>query len=78
MEQKLLNLKCYLFQRMDSFNCFIPPQIASVLGATRLLALTKPSGGILPIVVGETFYQLTSHVLCLQFYDAFATHFSLH
>jgi hypothetical protein len=34
----------------------IPPQIAHVLGATCLLAITKLLGGIRPIVVGETLY----------------------
>jgi hypothetical protein len=34
----------------------IPPQIAHVLGTTHLLAMTKPSGGVHPIVAGETLY----------------------
>jgi hypothetical protein len=37
-----------------------------------------PVGGVHPIVVGETSYQFTSRALCLHFWDAFATHFSLH
>jgi len=37
--------------------------------------MTKPLGGVHPIVVVEMLYQLTSHVLCLQFCDAFATQF---
>ncbi len=53
----------------------IPPQIAFVLGTTRLLTMTKPSGEVCPIVVGETLYRLTSYVLCFQFCEAFATHF---
>jgi hypothetical protein len=40
--------------------------------------MTKPLSGIHPIATRETFYQLTSHVLCLQFYDTFATHLSLY
>jgi hypothetical protein len=28
--------------------------------------------------MGETLYQLTSHTLCLQIYETFATHFSPH
>jgi len=34
----------------------IPPQIANVLGTAHLLAMTKPSNGIHPIVMGETLY----------------------
>ncbi len=30
------------------------------------------------VVVGEMLYRLTSHTLCLQFCDVFATHFSPH
>jgi len=38
--------------------------------------MTKLLSGIRPIKMGETLYQLTNHALCLQFHDAFATHFS--
>jgi hypothetical protein len=34
----------------------IPPQIAWVLGLARLLAMTKPLGGINLIAMGETLY----------------------
>ncbi len=34
----------------------IPRQIACVLSATRLLAMTKPLNGINPIIVGKTLY----------------------
>jgi hypothetical protein len=40
--------------------------------------MTKPLGGIHPIVMEETLYRLTSYVLCLPFHEAFATHFSPH
>jgi hypothetical protein len=40
--------------------------------------MTKPSSGVHPIVMREPLYQFTSHILCFQFYDAFATHFFLH
>jgi hypothetical protein len=56
----------------------IPPQIACVFWTAYLLAVTKLSGGIHLIVVGETLYRFTSRVLCLQFRDAFITHFSSH
>jgi hypothetical protein len=39
--------------------------------------MTKPLGGICPIIVGEILYQFTSCVLCLQFHDAFVTYFFL-
>jgi hypothetical protein len=56
----------------------IPPQIAHVLGAAHFLAMTKHLGGVHPIAVGKTLYWLTSHALCLQFYDAFLRHLSPH
>jgi hypothetical protein len=40
--------------------------------------MTKPSSEVCPIVVGETLYQLTSRVLCLQLHKTFVTHFSPH
>jgi hypothetical protein len=51
--------------------------IVDILGAARFLTMTKPLNGVRPIVVGENLYKLISHNLCLQFHDAFATHFSL-
>ncbi len=73
---------------MDCFSCFnfifhiaeghILPQIAHVLEMARLLAMTKPLGGIHPIAVGEPLYRFTSRALCLQFCEAFVTHFSPH
>jgi hypothetical protein len=33
----------------------IPPQIARILGVARLLAMTKPLGGVRPIVMGEKY-----------------------
>jgi hypothetical protein len=54
-----------MIQRMDSLSYFnfvshiakghIPPQFAHVLGAAHFLAMTKPSGIIHPIVVGEDY-----------------------
>jgi hypothetical protein len=44
----------------------------------RLLGMTKPLSGVCPIIVGETLYRFTSYVLCLQFHEAFTTHFSPH
>jgi hypothetical protein len=43
-----------------------------------LFTMTKSLSGVCSIVVGEALYQLTSHVLCLQFCETFATHFSPH
>jgi hypothetical protein len=37
--------------------------------------MTKPLGGVHHITMGETLYRFTSHFLCLQFRDAFVTHF---
>jgi hypothetical protein len=43
----------------------VPPQIALVFGIACPLAMTKLLGGVHPITIGETLYQLTSHALCL-------------
>jgi hypothetical protein len=43
----------------------IPPQIACVLGVACFLTMTKHSSEVHPIIVGETLYQLISHILCL-------------
>jgi hypothetical protein len=56
----------------------IPPQIAHVFEAARLLAKTKPSSEIHPIAMGETLYRFTSRALCFQIHEAFVTHFSPH
>jgi hypothetical protein len=45
---------------------------------TRFLSMIKPLGRVCPIIVGQTLYQLTSRVLCFEFHNAFATHFSPH
>jgi hypothetical protein len=39
--------------------------------------LPFPSGGVCPIIMRETLYWLINHILCFQFHDTFATHFSL-
>jgi hypothetical protein len=52
--------------------------ITHSLGVIRLLTRTKPLSGICPIVVRETLYWFTKHILCLQFCDAFATHLFSH
>jgi hypothetical protein len=56
----------------------IPPQITHVLRATCLLAMTKLLRGVRSIAMGETIYQFTNPVLCLQFHETFVTHFSTH
>jgi hypothetical protein len=40
--------------------------------------MTKPLGGIHPIIVGEALYRLTSPILCIQFHKKIATHFFSH
>ncbi len=56
----------------------VPPQIAHVFCTTHLLTMTKPSGRIRPIVMGETLYPLISRALCFQLCDGFVTNFSPH
>ncbi|KAL2620674.1 hypothetical protein R1flu_000879 [Riccia fluitans] len=50
--------------------------MAYLLGASRLLALEKPSGGVRPIDVGEVLYRLVARTLGFQFREALADHFS--
>jgi hypothetical protein len=40
--------------------------------------MAKFSNGVCVIVMGETLYRFTSHVLCFQFHEDFVTHFSPH
>jgi hypothetical protein len=40
--------------------------------------MTKFSGGVHPITMGETLYEFINHALCFQFHETFATHFSPH
>jgi hypothetical protein len=56
----------------------IPLQIASVLCTAHLLTMTKPSGKVCPIIVGQAMYQLISRTLCFQLCDTFVTNFSPH
>jgi hypothetical protein len=51
---------------------------AHVFGAVHFLTMTKPLGGVHLIVMEESLYWFTSCILCLQFCNAFATHFSPH
>ncbi len=53
-------------QWVDSFNYFNfffilhrphPPQITHILGVPSLLAMTKPSGGVRPIIVGKYVFN---------------------
>ncbi len=53
----------------------IPRWIAHVLGAAHLLAMTKLSSRISPIVMGKMLYWFTSYISCLKFHGAFGTHF---
>ncbi|KAL2635415.1 hypothetical protein R1flu_006894 [Riccia fluitans] len=54
----------------------VSPSMAYLLGASRLLALEKPSGGVRPIAVGEVLYRLVARTLGFQFREALADHFS--
>jgi hypothetical protein len=56
----------------------IPMPIVRIFGATRLLALAKPFGGIQLIVVGEVLYRSVNKVLFLHFHDTFFIHLLFH
>ncbi|KAL2608123.1 hypothetical protein R1flu_026696 [Riccia fluitans] len=49
---------------------------AYLLGASHLLTLEKPSGGVRPIAVGEVLYRLVARTLGFQFWETLADHFS--
>ncbi|KAL2608814.1 hypothetical protein R1flu_027387 [Riccia fluitans] len=50
--------------------------MAYLLGASCLLALEKPLGGIRPIAVGEVLYRLVVVTLGFKFWEALVDHFS--
>jgi hypothetical protein len=54
----------------------IPCWITHILGVVHLLVMTKPLGGVCPIVIKKALYWLIGRNLCFQFQDAFATHLS--
>jgi hypothetical protein len=56
----------------------IPKNITKALGVVKLLALVKPCGGIWPIAIDETFYQMVNRTFCHQFHDAFSIHLFPH
>jgi hypothetical protein len=55
-----------------------PRSIVCVFGVVKLLALSKPSGGIKPIAMGEVLYWLINRALCFSFQDEFSFHLSPH
>ncbi|KAL2634304.1 hypothetical protein R1flu_005783 [Riccia fluitans] len=52
------------------------PSTAYLLGASRLLALEKPSGSVRPIVMEEVLHRLVACTLGFQFREALVDHFS--
>ena len=54
----------------------IPHGIVELLSASRLVALSKPSGDVRPIPVGECIRQLTAKTLCLQKKESFSSFLS--
>jgi len=56
----------------------IPCQIAHILGAPHLLAMTKLLDGVRLLIVRETLYQFTSHAFMPLICDTFVIHFSPH
>ncbi len=74
--------------QMDSHNCFnfvlishkvtFHIELYVSLGQPSFLTMTKPSSEVRPIAVKRVVYQFTNRVICLQFCDVFASHFSPH
>jgi len=56
----------------------IPRSITWILGATRLLTLAKPLGGVQSIIIDEMFYLLMNRASCLQFCDVSSLHLLPH
>jgi hypothetical protein len=56
----------------------IPRSVALMLGAKKLLAMAKDTGGFRPIVVNEVFLQLMNYCIVLLFWGLFQEHLSPH
>ena len=54
----------------------LPPSIADLLSAARLIALPKSSGDVRPISIGEVFRRVTAKTICLQLKENFSTYFT--
>ncbi len=52
--------------------------MALMLGASKLLAMAKDSGGFHPIVIGKMFFQPINRSIVLQFWGPFQEHLSPH
>ncbi len=56
----------------------IPRSITQILGATRLLTLAKPLGGVQLIIIDEMLYWLMNRALWFQFCDVSSLHLLPH
>ncbi len=60
-----------IYSKLLLFACGdIPRLVALVLGARRSLVMAKDIKGFYPIPIGETFFQLISHSICLTILKA--------
>ncbi|GJP69616.1 hypothetical protein CLOP_g608 [Closterium sp. NIES-67] len=53
----------------------LPADVADLLTASRLLALTKPGGGTRPIAIGETIYRLAGKAALYSSAEPARNHF---
>ena len=61
---------CSLMARGD-----LPLEIAKLLSASRLIALSKCNGDVRPIAIGECLRCITARAICRQEREAFADYF---
>jgi hypothetical protein len=60
---------------LASFIAFgrVPSRSTPLLSASRLIALSKPTGGIRPIVIGECLLRVVGKAICRQLRPAFSS-----
>ncbi|XP_062510762.1 uncharacterized protein LOC134186742 isoform X2 [Corticium candelabrum] len=54
----------------------VPEPITKLLCAARLIALSKSSGDVRPIAIGEVFRRITAKTICSQYKDSFSKFFA--
>jgi len=67
-----------LFEVVNVIHGDNPKSMALVLGASRLLAMAKETGGFFLIVVSKMFFQLINRSIVLQLWGLFQEHLSPH
>ena len=67
----LYTISCSIAEGKVSIN------VASLLSASRLIALPKQNGDIRPIAIGDVFRHVTARAICLQLYQSISHSFNM-